>query len=223
MAYDGCPCFWLEATGRERVQFRRFTFSVRDGEEEADRPGHRNCPASERWGHDAGIVTDIERDTVWEDYDGSGYIVHAAVPDDLYPARDDPRWPTACAACGEPFLDDDQWQVNGLLVFTRSDTEAEHVMSTGYDPKIPGALYDGGPWMRSRKTEDGVGYVGADGIALVAVCPNGFHWEVDGPARGGGRWARTGDPRQPSTLSVTPSIVAGDYHGYLTAGAFTSG
>lgn len=220
MPYAGCTCYWLEPTGRERVSLRRFTFSVAEGDDE--RPGRRNCPESERWGHDASVLTEIELDTSWETLD-DGYIVRAAVPDELCPPRDDSRWPTRCDKCGSPFHDDDQWQVNGLRLFTRSDTGAVHVMKHGYDPGIPGALYDGGPWMRSRVSEDGLGYVGKDGIALVAVCPNGLHWEVDGPATGGGRWRRTGDPRRPETLTVSPSIVAGDYHGWLQHGAFTAG
>ena len=215
MPYDGCPCYWLEPTGRERISLRRFTFSLH-ADAEGERPGHRDCPASERWGHDASVVTEIEADTVWEDH--GGYV-----PSEIRPTHDDPRWPAVCAACGESFLDDDQWQVNGLRLFTRTDTRAEYAMSHGYDPKIPGALYDGGPWMRSRFTEDGLGYVGPDDIALVAVLPDGWHWEVDGPARNGGRWTRTGDPHNPASLSVSPSILAGDYHGFLTAGAFTAG
>lgn len=213
-------CYWLEPTGRERVSLRRFTFSVPEGDEPS--PSHRNCPASERWGHDASVLTDIELDTVWETME-DGYIVHAAVPEELQLRllSGDERWPTACEKCGDPFLDDDQWQINNLRLFTRHDTGDIHVMKHGYDVDIPGALYDGGPWLRSRPTEDGQGYVGPDGIALVAVCPGGYHWEVDGPATGGGRWTRTGDPRKPETLTVTPSIVAGPYHGHLQNGRFT--
>src|SRR5215469_4225221 len=33
-----------------------------------------------------------------------------AIPDDFVP-HDDPRWPARCG-CGEPFADDDRWQVN---------------------------------------------------------------------------------------------------------------
>ena len=48
-----------------------------------------------------------------------------------------------------------------------------------------------------------------DGINLVAVCPNGLIWDVDGPAVRDGEvthhaWTRSGDPRQPSTLTVAP-------------------
>lgn len=62
---------------------------------------------------------------------------------------------------------------------------------------------------------------GPDGIKLMAALPNGLLWCVDGQATGGGGWTRTGDPRQPETLTCSPSIVAGDYHGFLQGGRFT--
>lgn len=95
----------------------------------------------------------------------------------------------------------------------------------------PGAMLDATWW------HDVPSWVGADGIALMVVLPPEHHrsdngevdnrgnwWHVEGPSRGadghlnGPGWARTGDPRNPPTLSVTPSINTCDYHGHLMAG-----
>ena len=132
----------------------------------------------------------------------------------LHPPHSDMRWPVVCERCGVPFLRDDEWQVNQAQVYHRSDT-GEEVVTRGYHERsAAGALLDLW-WRHGMKTQDGQGYVGADGISLGAFCPNGFLWEVDGEASRGGRWTRTGDPRDPETLTVSPSIVAGDYHGFL--------
>lgn len=72
---------------------------------------------------------------------------------------------------------------------------------------------------------------GPDGIALVVVLPPAKEdtrsnwWHVDGPSRNNGEpgpgWTRTGDPRNPPSLSVSPSILTDGYHGFLTAGVLT--
>jgi hypothetical protein len=62
-----------------------------------------------------------------------------------------------------------------------------------------------------------------DGLTVVVITPDG-PWIVDGPSYDGSAhhacpWTRTGDPRQPATLSVTPSInFPGRYHGWLRDG-----
>lgn len=96
----------------------------------------------------------------------------------------------------------------------------------------PGAMLDA--WWYHEIT----GWTGPDGIALVVVLPpehvrsdegyvgrvdnRGNWWHVDGPSRNNGvpgpGWTRTGDPRNPPTLSVIPSINTCDYHGFLTNG-----
>lgn len=206
------PCFWLDRTDDVIVTLRRFTFSERDGE--GVTKGHRNCPANTR-GHDAS-TGEIARTKIQLD-DSSEYgPTMRQVADELRPPHDDPRWPTVCASCGEPFQADDEWQVNQAEVYIRADTGAE-VAFRGYGGKEnAGALFDAWWLHRRRIIRDGIeyGYVGPDGIALVAVCPNGVHWEVDGPSSNGPGWTRTGSPRD-GTLSVTPSILTVSYHGWL--------
>lgn len=85
----------------------------------------------------------------------------------------------------------------------------------------PGAMLD---FASHPGHGDAYGYmVGPDGRCLIVVLPPAgpalSHWYVDGKAKDGGRWSRTGDPTaDPPTLSVTPSILTPDYHGFLTDG-----
>ena len=93
----------------------------------------------------------------------------------------------------------------------------------------PGAMLDA--WWY----HDVIAWTGADGIALIVVLPpehvrsdngqvdnRGNWWHVDGPSRNNGvpgpGWTRIGDPRNPPTLTITPSINTRDYHGFLTGG-----
>jgi hypothetical protein len=113
-------------------------------------------------------------------------------------------------------------------VFTRADDHQERLLHWNADhPTIPnaepGALWSA-LWMRdSARVNPGKP---DDSIWLAARCPSisggyGNDWQVDAAASGGGFWTRTGDPRNPPSLSVTPSIQTGDYHGFLTQGVFT--
>jgi len=127
--------------------------------------------------------------------------------------RTDPRWPRVCS-CGYLFSDDDQWQHNIRRKYRRTDTGALYVLSD----LPPGAMYDAN-WYPS-------GWKGADGLSLVVIGPARCGaWTVDGKSANGGGWQRTGDPRQPATLSCSPSIWWGqsaggdrEWHGYLTNG-----
>lgn len=234
-------CFWLEPTGMVRISLRRFThgLSTQDGVWEPESRQHRACPAQSehtyesgerhRQGCDASVDLGIEVPARTQAEPG-GYRVLLPVPAKHRPAARDPRWPQVCDACGQPFKWGDIRQVNQAEVYTRGDS-GEQVAFRGYgDKSMAGALYDMW-WRHDYRVVDvqGVerGYVGPDGIALAAICPNGLAWEVDGPASGGGGWTRTGDPRRPETLSVTPSIVAGKpgapetYHGWLQNGQFS--
>jgi hypothetical protein len=207
--HPGCACFWLEPTGNVRLSLRRFTFGGRG----------RNCPAAPNgMGHNASVQLDREIPLVVA-VDADGWRSMEMVPEGERPPDDDPAWPTACEACGGPFLEGDEWQVNQAEVYTRSD--GGEVAFRGYqDPAMAGALWHAwwleGPMGGVRKAR-----AGEDGIILMAMTPGGYEWVVDGEATGGGGWTREGDPRRPETLTVTPSIVAGDYHGFLQAGRFT--
>lgn len=137
----------------------------------------------------------------------------------------DPRWPTACKYCGYRFgpfdnLDGvhrfDQpghMSVDQEPIYRRPDTGEE--WDSGELP--PGAIFDT-PWLGSRK--------GPDGLALTVVCPysqmasSGF-WHPDLPSTNSDRpWDRTGDPRNPASLTITPSILftTTRFHAFLTNG-----
>lgn len=221
-------CFWLDPTGLARLSLRRFTFSV--GETSGAIDGHRDCPA-QPGGCDATVETDVEFEPV-VNTDDDGWVSRGSVPYEFQVDASDPRWPKDCEHCGLPFADTDEWQVNQVDVYVRGDT-GERIAFRGYqDVAMAGALFDcwwlkgraGQTQARARGGPNGKqDCTGPDGIALVAICPNGAQWMIDGPATGGGGWTRTGDPRKPETLSVSPSIIAGDYHGFLGSGGTEPG
>lgn len=115
---------------------------------------------------------------------------------------DDPRWPRACV-CGYSFTEDDEWQVFYETLYKRSDND--HVTTLGDAPV--GAMWFA-DWMSKP-------FHGTDGHCLVVKLPDGYEWMVDGPAKDGGRWIRTGVP---PLVSASPSIVTPNWHGFLTNG-----
>lgn len=195
------PCYWLSGTGEAHVTLRRFTFH--DDE---------HCPAADGpWGHDA--VSGIVGVVPWP-VDGSSTGAHI-LPGGPW-QKEHAAWPLVCGRCNAyEFKVGDQWQVQQHQLFVRHDTNER----TTLPGATPGAMFDS-KWYPGCP-------VGPDGIALTVRLPNGMDWRPDGPATGGGSWVRTGDPRQPATLSITPSIAAGKpgsheyYHGHLTAGVLT--
>jgi hypothetical protein len=192
-------CYWLEATDRAAVYLRRFTWA------DSTSPP---CPASSHGSHDAAVY--VGRLPLA----GATLTSYPAARADM-PPPNDLRWPRQCA-CGYPFADGDVWQQLQRRLYAPAGRPTD---CRPLDEWGPGALYDG-HWYPDD-------WRGPDGIALVARCPNGMDWTVDGPATGGGRWLRTGAPRDPGTLHVQPSIAIGVpgtpgyYHGYLRAGQFT--
>lgn len=54
---------------------------------------------------------------------------------------------------------------------------------------------------------------------IAVVCPNGCEWEIDRWSSNGTGWTVTGE--LPS-ITCSPSIVCGDYHGFLRNGEFTA-
>jgi hypothetical protein len=217
------PCFWLDATGHGEVGLRRYTPS-------------RGLAIRTGWTCDEGYHSVTNWITVRVPYTvelrsltstAAWYCYPRAEEAFPPPPNDDPRWPAACA-CGYAFTDDDERQVFIQEVFTRADDHQERLLHWNADhPTIPnaepGALWSA-LWMRdSARVNPGKP---DDSIWLAARCPSisggyGNDWQVDAAASGGGFWTRTGDPRNPPSLSVTPSIQTGDYHGFLTQGVFT--
>lgn len=52
---------------------------------------------------------------------------------------------------------------------------------------------------------------------ICVVCPNGEQWEIDRWSSNGTGWTVTGEL---PNITCSPSIVAGDYHGWLRNGEF---
>lgn len=195
------PCFWTEETGECDISLRRYRSGV---------AGEPECPGPRTY-HDARVI--VAREPHRRDAEG---ILEAFAVED-YAGR--PGWPAACG-CGYVFVADDEWQVNQEPLYRAVATGQEWRQHS-----LPvGAMYHA-PWY-------GVWGVGADGIALMVVLPpdrpdmRANFWHVDGPSRrdgvAGPGWTRTGDPRDPSTLTVNPSILTAEYHGFLVAGELSN-
>lgn len=205
-------CFWVEDSGFAEISFRRYYY-------------YTDMPEIE---HKCDVTVPIGRQSVERDDDG--YLKSLKPADYQY----DERWPKSCPECGRDFglltnLDGVgrsnvkmSTQVNQESIYRRVDTGEEW----GMRHLPPGAMFDA-IWSRHWG-------VGEDGISLTVVCPytgndaRGSMWHVDGPASGSGReliknaWTRTGDPKNPSTLTVRPSILMSHYHGFLTNGILAS-
>lgn len=210
------PCTWWDDTGNLVIYLRRYSPSA------AGRP----CPLRHGY-HQAmayvGGCADPPDGVSWHD-----------VPElQVESYLTDERWPAFCG-CGYEFGAGDKWQV-----FT--DRVMVHDGETRAQRDLPvGAMYDAS-WYPEK---------GPDGIALVVVCPPTSEclntWHVDGGAYKDGKvthpapaWTRTGDPRQPATLTCSPSIEIGFaydaktkkhqpggpcyYHGHLQSGVLTPG
>lgn len=169
---------------------------------------HEACPAQPvddkgyQDGHDASAVVFIE--TV-ERQDSEGRQV-------VWPTEEfdcHPLWPAICKSCGAAVTDDWVRQVNQSRYLAAGDGRK------WCDREIPaGAMWDA-VWLH------GTDWCGADGVSLQVMLPPGGpsdEWCADCPSTGGKPWERVGDPRDPPSLSVTPSILTPRYHGYLTAG-----
>lgn len=131
--------------------------------------------------------------------------------------RKDPLWPEACSACGEPFKDKDWWLVDYHQVYR--DQQG--------DPHIQRKAPPGACWADNYRLEFDGYKAGDDGRCLTVVLPDGMEWCMDGPAYCGGKlvkpyaWTRTGRPEN-GTLTVSPSIDTGSYHGHLINGHLVS-
>ena len=54
---------------------------------------------------------------------------------------------------------------------------------------------------------------------IAIICPNGCEWEIDRWSSNGTGWTVTGDL---PNITCAPSIICGDYHGFLRNGEFTA-
>jgi hypothetical protein len=192
--YSGVPCFWVEPNGKADRSLRRY--------------GSEGCPLRDGGYHNASVGIgqfDVVRSEPDPD-NGVRYI--ASIPVDEY--LGDPRWPTHCE-CGYAFQVEDKWQANQFEIYQAEDGRQTYITQAFGHKPLPGAMFDTF-WRPELRKEDG--------LAITAICPNSMDWCIDAEATGGGFWTREGTP---PNLTVSPSIVAGDYHGHLQNGAFTDG
>ena len=195
-------CFFLEKTNLFRQSLRRYT------------TGHGSGFGRCEWGHDASqiIVPQIEMaDTAADE------IPH-----------DDPRYPKKCEFCEYEFRDSGAWQLFTERLYKRSGTGELIPLRSA----PAGALYYA-DWLEGEAG----GWAGPDGHVLYAVCPGG-HWNIDGrasnctmPKDDNHRcWTRTGTVPNitvgkqfgPTCGAGAGSIRAGNYHGFLRNGKFTT-
>jgi hypothetical protein len=199
MPYPATACFWVEPNGKAERTLRRY--SLIDGEGTCPRePGEYSC-------HNASVPIGVAG-MVWSAGDEYSDKYVSALDVSLYAG--DPRWPTHCG-CGYEFLDDDPWQVNQEPIYESADGRTAWTSPAHERQPTPGAMFDTF-WRTGLRKEDG--------LAISVVCPNGAVWCIDAKASSGGYWSRTGTA---PNITVTPSIVAGDYHGFLQAGVLTAG
>ena len=207
-------CFMLERRPDQVRYLRRFTYGKR-----------KPCPELPG-GHEAWAKLDVVEDPTWdlrsheareelmEDAERRNDLdeLRALCVGDLWP-HDDERWPEVCAACGYPFEDADEWQLHNKDLWEPADPSRAPagLELTTLQSAPPGAMYDAWWSLNIAETEDG--------LTLRVVCPDGTHWNIDGPAsQGGAGWERTGTPPR---ITVNPSIATPGYHGYLVEGEFT--
>jgi hypothetical protein len=187
-------CFMLAPEELARRSLRRY------------HPGHgRDCRGGALSYHSASVV--IEENVPYPTKirigaSGQEGVIFGESGDDW--PHEDPRWPSSCA-CGYAFCDGDAWQHNLDRLFSRSDGGPRTTLR-----EAPvGAMWHAAWWPDDR---------GPDGLCLVVKTPGG-EWMIDGRARDGGRWTRTGTPPR---ITVTPSILCGHgpeaYHGWLRDG-----
>lgn len=207
-------CFWLEPTDRVRLALRRYREPTRwdEASQAVIRPDRSVCALPHGY-HNAQVPIGEAPARLTE---RGTYTAPAAAEYD-----GDPHWPTHCA-CGEAFESGDRWQVFTELIYRRADTGAEVTLRAS----PPGAMWDACwyPWK------------GPDGRSLMVVCPDGYHWNIDGEAsnctlpddKEHRCWLRTGEPPKITVGKSAPgqrtcaagagSIGTPKWHGFLRDG-----
>ena|ERR1700747_2323399 len=165
--------------------------------------------------HNAWVLIDVVPNTTEAIKEGKGEF------------GNDGRWPTKCENCDYLFTESDHYQIFFDHVYIRKDTGEE--MSLRDAP--PGAMWDAN-WLHDMIP--GMGWTGPDGRSLVAVCPGGHQWHIDGrcsnctkPHEPHQCWVRHGEPpnitvdKNGNTCAAgAGSIQTPNWHGYLRNGEF---
>jgi hypothetical protein len=225
-------CFWMEPTFEAEQGLRRYA-SASDG---------TGCEGGYHSAHvflDQRITISIKAlDDGWQVWDYG--LADGARPETPH---DDPRWPTHCErGCGYEFTPDDHYQDWTEPLYRRADDGELRVLHWSMVPTCAPTAEPGAMWhafWHERWQEGGGGILSLnpdrprDGIILQVRCPymddrspsrGGQDWGVDHASSSGGYWTRTGDPRDPPSLSASPSIAigvpgsSGYYHSFLTNG-----
>jgi hypothetical protein len=186
-------CFLMAETGSCQRRLRRYE--------------SRHCAARADGGDYCEANARIEDGPVVWHRDDAGVLSHYTSDVIDWP-RDDPRWPTACDHCGQPFGDRAVWQ----LSIERSYTTPEGGEHTIRDMPI-GAIWRA-DWLERF-------WAGPDGRCYAVQLPPGGlgdQWVIEQPSQSGGGWVRTGVAPD---LTAAPSILTPRYHGYLTGGVLT--
>jgi hypothetical protein len=188
------PCFWIEEIGQARRMFRRYRSSIAEPVSVCDA----------RYGyHNAHAPLDISEVPIEA-------TMTSTSPNEF---KDDPRWPVKCDHCDYVFQPDDNYQIFQERLYRRTDTGEVVDLRT----VSPGAMWNAW-WMADLDPER----PGPDGKVLMIKLPGGHEWCPDRPSSNGtGRWQRTGDPTDPKTLTIRPSILFEGkprFHAYLTDG-----
>lgn len=126
--------------------------------------------------------------------------------------HDDPRWPLACARCGTPFTEADQWQRNDDPVCVLPDG-SRFTFRGAFGRCAPAGAMIRAPWY------DGLERM--PGEAWLVALPDGGEWITTQPATGGGYWTVAGTPPD---ITVTPSIwhhPPDGWHGWIRSGELT--
>lgn len=199
--------YFLEATEQERHWLRRFVFS--DQSKCLGKDGYHNA-----------MFLLGDADIVWTTTHGS---TQRFIADRSHsqPPESDPRWPVKCDSCDYRFTDKDQYQLFGHQLYKRQDTG--EIMTIEDAP--PGALWYGIWWKPTAP----------DGHVLMAKCPGGHDWNIDGCASNCDKpddkehrcWVRHGEPplitvdKNGNTCKAgAGSILTPSWHGYLRNGEF---
>lgn len=186
------PCFLIEPTLRYQRYTRRYSKDC------ATTPA---CPYGSY--HNASEIIDV---VTVESHEDVITYTDGTIPEEI---RKTAKFPSQCL-CGYYFVAEDHWQYGFHLILRDERTGNEY---TKLHAPV-GAMWHA-PWMLPFPEYN---HAGDPKGPIVVRLPGGHDWIVDGPARNGGYWSRQGTP---PNLTVTPSIQAPGYHGFLRDGVLT--
>jgi hypothetical protein len=119
----------------------------------------------------------------------------------------DPRYPTHCA-CGYEFQPADEHYSVGRIIYKRPDAP-DQLMLQGNLP--PGAML----WSDWKHSKGSIYHEQRGGGPHLHVMTPGGMWDLDSIASNGPGWKWSGTP---PNVTALPSIITGDYHGWLRDG-----